>query len=87
MPDLKKLKFSEETLSLAGAWNNSVYIPERMKKYLPPLYVAEVLYYYGEKLIDFYQIDSKFLAMFDIFTEDQFVYVLNKLNDAFTSEN
>ncbi len=84
---LKKLKFSEETLSLAGAWNNAAYIPERMRKYLPPLYVAEVLYVYSEKLIDFYQIDQKYLAMFDIYTEDQFVYVLNKLNDAFKSEN
>ena len=84
---LKKLKFSDETLSLAGAWNNSAYIPERMRKYLPPLYVAEVLYAYGEKLIDFYQIDQKYLAMFDIYTEDQFVYILNKLNDAFKSGN
>ena len=58
-----------------------------MKKYIIPLYVAEVMLAYSEKQLDFYQIDQKYLAMFDIYTEDQFVYILNKLNDAFKSGN
>lgn len=84
---LKKLKFSEETLSIVGGWNNSSFVVERMRKYLPPLYMAEVLFAYSQKQLDFYQIDSKYLAQFDIYTEDQFVYILNKLDDAFNSEN
>ncbi len=83
---MKKLKFSEETMALVSSWNTSNYVPERLQKYMPPLYVAEVLYAYSEHHIDFYQIDSKYLALFDIYTEDQFVYILNKLDDAFNEE-
>ena len=83
---MKKLKFSEETLALVSSWNTPNYVPERLQKYMPPLYVAEVLYAYSEHHIDFYQIDSKYLALFDIYTEDQFVYILNKLDDAFNEE-
>lgn len=84
---LKKLKFSDETLSLVHGWNNPELASDKIKQFLPPLYIAEVLLAYSENQLDFYQIDPKQLAKFDIFTEDQFVYVLNKLNDAFAEEN
>ncbi len=84
---LKKLKFSEETLSLVHGWNNPETASDKIKVYLPPLYIAEVLLAYSENQLDFYQIDPKQLAKFDIYTEDQFVYVLNKLNDGFAEES
>ena len=83
---LKKLKFSDEVISLVGSWNNPEHLSDRMKKYIIPLYVAEVMLAYSEKQLDFYQIDQKYLAKFDIYTEDQFTYILNKLDDAFNSE-
>ena len=84
---LKKLKFSDEVLGLIGSWNNPEHLSERLKKYIIPLYVAEVMLAYSEKQLDFYQIDQKYLAKFDIYTEDQFNYILNKLNDAFSDDN
>ncbi len=68
--------------SIAKKWNLSEKIQEVIKNHHTPenapkkyyfatliVYIADLMDYFDNKLIEYYQIDKKLLSMFDIFTE------------------
>lgn len=78
----KRIGFPEIARQTFGYWND---YEEAKQEYLPIIkliYFAEVLQYYDEKNICFYQIDKNILKEFNIETENQFKSILQQLKNS-----
>lgn len=57
--------------------------PEKYKQIIALVYIANMMTYYQEELINFNQIESDILALFKITTESQFTAISSKLKKSF----
>ena len=80
---MKKCGFSEETAVKLSSWNTLHLLTAEEKKEVQILYLAEIMAYYEEGLVDFYQIDKEVLSEYQIQTEEQFKAIIKKLSDSF----
>ena len=61
-------------------WNGLDLVPDEAKTRISILHVAEMIDFYSRKMVDFYQINKKALALFDIVDESQFNKLVLDLN-------
>ncbi len=76
----KKIGLPEVVTQTLGYWNN---FEESNKKYFSAIkfvYLAEVLQYYQEQKIFYFQIDKDILKEFNITSEKHFKYILEQFN-------
>lgn len=66
---MKKLGFDDGINKLMSAWNCMRLMPESLHPTLHILYLAEMIQYYDEKIVDFYQIRKDILNEFNISNE------------------
>ena len=80
---IKKMNFEEDVSVVLSCWNNN----EKIRKDLVPvteiLYIAEMMQYYDEKQVAFYQVDKCILRKFKIGDEKQFRSVLVQMKQKF----
>lgn len=81
----KKLGLSDDISALISTWNSLAKIPEENKFCAKVLYLAEMMQYYDEKAVDFYQIDKDILQEFKISDEKQFNYLIKLMKEAQTN--
>lgn len=77
----KKIGLPEVVTHTLGYWNN---FEEADKKYLPIIkfvYLAEILQYYNEKKLFYFQIDKDILKEFKISSEKHLKYILEQFNE------
>ena len=60
--------------------------PDEVKKLTSLIYLADLLVHYGDGEVDFEQIDTEVLAMFNISDEEQLAGISNKLKKSFINE-
>ena len=60
-------------------------VPEKDKKRVGILHIAETIDFYSRGMIDFYQIDRDSLKMFNIVDENQYVKLVSELQKGFAS--
>lgn len=77
---MMKYGFSEQQAGLLAGWQCMRRAPEDAQSILHNLYMAEVMQYYNEGIIDFYQIRKDILADFQIKNEKQFKYAISQMN-------
>ena len=80
---IKKMNFEEECAVILSCWNNSEKVPEELVPIIHVLYIAEMMQYYDEKQVDFYQVDKDILKKFNITDEKQFKSVLVQMKNKF----
>ena len=78
----RKFGFSEETALKLSTWNTLHLLNEEERPIVSILYLAEMMCYYEEGKLDFYQLDKDILARYKITDEKQFKTVINKLESA-----
>ena len=66
-------------------WNGLSMVPEKNKKRVGILHLAETIDFYSRGMIDFYQIDKDALKMFNIVDERQYNKLVKDLSDGFDS--
>lgn len=76
----KKIGIPDSFTAIIGFWNNCEYIPANVKTATYIIYIAELLEFYSEGLVEFYQIDKSILKLFNITTETQFKHILTELS-------
>jgi len=79
---LRKFGFSEEEAIKLSTWNTMHLLMEEEKPIVSILYVAEMMCYYEEGKLDFYQLDKEILSKYKITDEKQFKAVIKKLKAA-----
>ena len=75
---------SAVSFDLVG-WNGLALVPEKDKKRVGILHIAETIDFYSRGMIDFYQIDRDSLKMFNIVDENQYVKLVSELQKGFAS--
>ena len=75
----KKIGLPEKTANILNHWNNIEKSEDYEKPLVQILYAAEMLQYYSEEKVEFYQMNPEILAEFNIITEEQLKYVLKKV--------
>lgn len=66
-------------------WNGLSMVPEKDKKKLSILHIAETIDFYSRGMVDFYQIDRDALKMFNIVDERQYNKLVSDLSAGFES--
>ncbi len=79
---LRKFGLSEEEAMKLSTWNTLHLLQEKEKPIVSILYLAEMMCYYEEGKLDFYQLDKEILAQYKITDEKQFKAVISKLESA-----
>lgn len=79
---LKKIGFNEEFSVMLSTWNTPELVLENEKVIVDVLYMAEMMSYYNEKMVDYYQLDKKVMKKFGITSENQLRTVIKQLCDA-----
>ena len=79
---MKKFGFSDDIATKLSYWNEIDTLAQDKLPVEKILYLAQVMNYYDEEMVDFYQIDKEILSEFNIFNEKQFKSVIQKLNSA-----
>ena len=79
----KKIGLKDDYAGILGCWNNLELANKKIIYTCKLLYLAQMLTGYGEKQLDFYQIDKEILGSFGINSEYQFSALLEKLNSGF----
>lgn len=75
----KKIGFADEITTTLSKWNERDSLSEEILPIVNVLYLAEMMQYYNEKLVNFYQIDKEVLNEFNIHDENQFKSIINKM--------
>ena len=81
----KRLGISDDISVLISSWSSMARISEENKFCAKVLYIAEMMQYYDEKAVDFYQIDKTILQEFKISDEKQFNYLIKLMKEAQSS--
>lgn len=81
----KRLGLPDDISYLISSWNNVDKISEENKFCAKVLYLAEMMQYYDENAIDFYQINKSILKDFKISDEKQFNYLIKLMKEAHSS--
>lgn len=76
----KRLGFSDSFASRISSWNYWEMVPENLLDSSYIVYLAEMIQYYAEGLIEFYQVDKNVLEFFKITSETQFRLLAKKFN-------
>jgi len=76
----KKIGFMETFSAILGCWNNNDLYPPAIKDASYIIYFAEILQFYKENVVDYYQIDKTILEKFNITNESQLNYLINALS-------
>lgn len=76
----KKLGLSKNVYTIMNSWNMVDNIPEEHKSAANILYLAEMMQYYSEGAVEYYQIDKNILEENNIQNEEQFKTILKQLN-------
>lgn len=79
----EKWNFPSIIIDVLRFHHNPENAPESSKELVSIIYIADMIAHYSEGLIDFTQIDSNILEMFDITTEEQFQGISERLSSAF----
>lgn len=79
---LKKFGLREDDAIKLSTWNTLHLLMEDEKQIVSVLYMAEMMCYYQEGMLDFYQLDKEVLAQYKITDEKQFKAVIKKLESA-----
>lgn len=79
----KRLGFSDEFACKISSWNYWEMVPDNLLDSSYVIYLAEMIQYYSEQQIDFYQVDKTVLDFFNITSERQFRSLAKKLNPLF----
>lgn len=79
----KKNGFMDAFSAILGCWNNNDMYPKPIRDASCIIYLAEIMQAYKEELIEFYQIDKNILSEFNITTEEQFKFLLDKMDSEF----
>lgn len=80
---LKKMNFEEDVSVVLSCWNNGESVKEDLVPVTDIIYVAEMMQYYDEKKVEFYQVDKNILKKFKIGDEKQFKSVLVQMKQNF----
>lgn len=83
---IKKMNFEEDVSVILSCWNNSDKVREDLVPITDILYVAEMMQYYDEKQVEYYQVDKMILKKFKIGDEKQFKTVLVQMKDNFINK-
>ena len=83
---IKKMNFEEDISVILSCWNNSDKVREDLIPIIDILYVAEMMQYYDEKQVEYYQVDKMILKKFKIGDEKQFKTVLVQMKDNFINK-
>ena len=67
---------------MLSTWNTPELVLENEKVIVDVLYMAEMMSYYNEKMVDYYQLDKKVMKKFGITSENQLRTVIKQLCDA-----
>lgn len=78
----KRFGLADDISCLISSWNSIEKIQEENKFSAKVLYLAEMMQYYDEKSVDFYQIDKALLTDFKISDEKQFNYLIKLMKEA-----
>lgn len=76
----KKIGLSENVYTIMKTWNISDNIPEEHKEAAKILYLAEMMQYFSEGAVEFYQIDKQILQENNIEDEEQFKSIINQMS-------
>lgn len=77
-----RLGMPEDLVCVISSWNYWELVPERLLDAAYGTYLAEIMQYYQEGLIDFYQIEKKALDFFKITSENQLLTLCNRMAQA-----
>ena len=76
---MRKLGFSQQIYDIFGAWECMRMASEDVQNILHTIYMAEVMQYYDEGIIEYFQIRTDILTEFQIENENQFKYALTRM--------
>lgn len=76
----KRLGFSDELACKISSWNYWEMVPDNLLDSSYVIYLAEMIQYYAEEQIEFYQVDKSVLNFFNITSESQFRLLAKKFN-------
>ena len=82
----KKYGFNMNICYDLAGWNGLTLLPESEVKKVSILHLAEMLQFYDQGMIDFYQVDRQVLKDYGIANEIQFKALLEKLKAGFEQE-
>ena len=68
-------------------WNGLAIVPEENSKRVSILHLAEMLQFYDQNMVNFYQVDKQPLKDFGIADEAQFKILLKTFKQAFDSQS
>lgn len=78
----KRAGFPDDLSGIIATWNYWEMAPENYLEAIYTVYLAEMLQFYVEKGIEFYQIDKRVLDYFEITSENQFHILANKMTQS-----
>lgn len=73
--------YPEQLYYTVGKWNCVDDLLEGEEDYIFVIYLAEILAYYNEGIIDFYQIKTSVLEHFGLNTKEKFLFIANRLKN------
>lgn len=76
---LKKIGLKDTFAGVTRCWNNLDYASKKNEDSACVIYLAEMLQFFDENVVEFYQLDKKILEKFNIFDHSQFVELLKNL--------
>ena len=83
---IKKMNFDEDISMVLSSWNNSSKVRDDLVPVTDLLYMSEMMQYYDEKQVEFYQVDKEILKKFKIGDEKQFKTILVQMKDNFINK-
>ncbi len=82
----KRYGFDTKVAYNLVGWNGLALVPEDEKNKIGILHIAEMVEFYSRGMVDFYQINKKALAMFNIIDERQFNKLVKDLSDGYKAD-
>lgn len=79
---MRKMGFSEQIAGITAGWQCMRMAPENSQNILHNIYLAEIMQYYDEGIIDYYQIRKDILSEFQIKNEKQLKYAISQMKQA-----
>ena len=83
----KKFQMPAYATYIISCWNTRRgKLPERLEFAVDILYMAEMMQYYDERIVDFYQVDRKILANYGITDEKQFKTMITQMKTSLDND-